>query len=204
MKKTLLLLVGLLIAGCLFAQPRYERNIFGVRGGINVSATSVEVAGVSKDLDSRVGFHVGISDQILLSRHLPLYIETGLSFSQLGGKFEGAVDRPLYLQIPLLINYHFNIGDKVRLIPFGGTYFGVGIAGQSESATGEKKDCFGDDALQDRFDVGVRLGFGVEWRRIFFGVNYDLGCYNILNEDIAGGAAEANNNCFSVSIGYNF
>ena len=200
MKKSLLLVFALLMVSGAFAQ-RYERNILSVRGGMNIASQTLKEDGVSLDLDSRVGFHVGVSDQILLTKSMPLYLETGLYFSQMGAKYDGAVDRPMYLQIPVLVNYHFNIKNKVELIPYAGLAWGIGICGKAESDEGLKVDYFGNDVVK-RCDLGVRLGVGVEWHKIYFGLGYDIGCMNILkaNEDLV----KAHNNCFSLTVGYHF
>ena len=49
---------------------------------------------------------------------------------------------------------------------------------------------------------GVRLGAGVVWKKIYFGLNYDFGCLNMLKD--AGDDGALRNNCFSISAGYNF
>lgn len=71
---------------------------------------------------------VAVVDQILLCNRLPFYLETGLAFSSRGGKVDGASFRPSYLQIPVLVNYHFNIKDIVTIQPFAGLYYGSASA----------------------------------------------------------------------------
>ena len=71
-----------------------------------------------------------MTDQFLLCNKLPFYLETGLAFSSRGGKVDGVSFRPSYLQIPVLVNYHFNIKDIVTIQPFAGLYYGLGIGGK--------------------------------------------------------------------------
>ena len=173
MKKVLLIMAAILLANAVSAQ-NYEKNILGVRAGVNVSTCDISAGGASISTDSRASFHVAVTDQILLCNKLPFYLETGLAFSSRGGKVDGVSFRPSYLQIPVLVNYHFNIKNIVTIQPFAGLYYGL----------------------------GVRLGAGVVWKRIYFGLGYDIGCLNLVKE--SDGEGTMRNNCFTISVGYNF
>ena len=200
MKKIFLALTIMLLANAASAQ-NHEKNILGVRAGLNLSSYSISAGGASISTDSRAAFHVAVVDQILLCNRLPFYLETGLAFSSRDGKVDGASFRPSYLQIPVLVNYHFNIKDIVTIQPFAGLYYGFGIGGKMK-AGGEKGDIFGDEGGLKRSDLGVRLGAGVVWNRIYFGLGYDIGCLNLVKE--SNGEGTLRNNCFSISVGYNF
>lgn len=106
MKKVLLIVAAILLANAVSAQ-NYEKNILGVRAGLNLSSYSISAGGASISTDSRASFHVAVTDQILLCNKLPFYLETGLAFSSRGGKVDGVSFRPSYLQIPVLVNYHY-------------------------------------------------------------------------------------------------
>lgn len=209
MKKAIFLLAALLLTGAAQAQ-RHEKNILGVRAGLNVSHLTDKVSGDLRVLtDPRVAYHVAVTDQILLSRGVPFYLETGLAFTSLGGDTGKEVARPLYLQVPLLINYHFDFGD-LTFQPFAGLYYGFGVGGDLKydddwvgNPFKEKEDYFGSDSNIGRSDLGVRLGVGLVFKRFFLGVHYDLGCLNILKSDAANGET-IRNNTLSISVGYNF
>lgn len=95
-----------------------------------------------------------------------------------------------YLQVPILLNYKFNLGS-VSLIPQVGPYFGIGIAGKTKSeitvleeTNEEESDSFGDENGQlKRFDFGFRfagcLGLSDNAK---ISIGYDLGCVD-LDED---------------------
>ena len=168
---------------------------------LNLSSYSISAGGASISTDSRASFHVAVTDQILLCNKLPFYLETGLAFSSRGGKVDGVSFRPSYLQIPVLVNYHFNIKDIVTIQPFAGLYYGLGIGGKVKVGD-EKGDIFGDEGGLKRSDLGVRLGAGVVWKRIYFGLGYDIGCLNLVKE--SDGEGTMRNNCFTISVGYNF
>ena len=78
---------------------------------------------------------------------------------------------------------------------------GLGIGGKVKVGD-EKGDIFGDEGGLKRSDLGVRLGAGVVWKRIYFGLGYDIGCLNLVKE--SDGEGTMRNNCFTISVGYNF
>ena len=65
MKKVLLIVAAILLANAVSAQ-NYEKNILGVRAGLNLSSYSISAGGASISTDSRASFHVAVTDQILL------------------------------------------------------------------------------------------------------------------------------------------
>jgi len=69
MKKVLLIVAAILLANAVSAQ-NYEKNILGVRAGLNLSSYSISAGGASISTDSRASFHVAVTDQILLCNKL--------------------------------------------------------------------------------------------------------------------------------------
>lgn len=213
---TLLLLVLLLTGSARAQQP--EKNILGVRAGLNVSKLTVSVEDMRISTGWRTGFHFAVSDQVLLTRRLPLYLETGVDFSSRGGKIAlaqygevyQATPRPFYLQVPLLFNYHFNIRNLLTIQPFAGIYGGVGLRGRMEFDDLGKEELFGDRGMLYRLDFGVRAGVGFVVKRIYLGISYDIGCMNqfkngsFFSYESRTRAIEIHNDCLSVMIGYNF
>ena len=83
MKKLFLVVIALLMVNSLSAQE-WQKNIFGVRAGLNVSSFSTSY---DEDLDVRTAFHVGFNYERLLAKNLPLYLETGLQLSAKGTQY---------------------------------------------------------------------------------------------------------------------
>lgn len=208
MKRYAFILLVLLSAGAVRAQ-RYEKNILGVRAGVNVSTCDISIEDVRINTGSRAGFHFAVTDQILLHRSLPLYLETGIGFSSRGGRAAAEIYgdiynmtmRPFYMQAPLLVNYHFHIRDLLTIQPFAGIYGGVGIRGAMKTEYGNE-DMFSAPGFLSRMDFGVRAGAGFVIRRIYLGISYDIGCLNLVKE--SDGEGTMRNNCFTISVGYNF
>jgi len=216
MKRYAFILLVLLSAGAVRAQ-RYEKNILGVRAGVNVSTCDISIEDVRINTGSRAGFHFAVTDQILLHRSLPLYLETGIGFSSRGGRAAAEIYgdiynmtmRPFYMQAPLLVNYHFHIRDLLTIQPFAGIYGGVGIRGAMKTEYGNE-DMFSAPGFLSRMDFGVRAGAGFVIRRIYLGISYDIGCRDLFRGGEFFGyalqpeSAEIRNNCLTVNIGYNF
>ena len=204
MKRYAFILLVLLSAGAVRAQ-RYEKNILGVRAGVNVSTCAISIEDVRINTGSRAGFHFAVTDQILLHRSLPLYLETGIGFSSRGGRAAAEI----YMQVPLLVNYHFHIRDLLTIQPFAGIYGGVGIRGAMKTEYGNE-DMFSAPGFLSRMDFGVRAGAGFVIRRIYLGISYDIGCRDLFRGGEFFGyalqpeSAEIRNNCLTVTIGYNF
>ena len=207
-----------MMAGSATAQD-YEKNIYGVRAGLNVANISVD--GYSPN--SKVGFNVSGVYQRLLTSSMPFYLETGLSFSQKGCKVGSEVGdikvNSMYLQIPVMVNYKFNIKDVVTLYPSVGFYYGMGLGGKIKGE-GYKVDTFGKEGALKRSDFGMRISGTVEWKKFSFGLGYEFGFINVGNnvnlgdvdfddedmgfdgEDYATPKVKTGN--FFISIGYNF
>lgn len=208
MKKLLLALAGIaFVAGSAVAQD-YEKNIFGVRAGMNVANMSAQ--GLSAN--SKIGFHVAGVYQRLLSSSMPLYLETGLQFTQKGCKFDYANEEDsssmklnaLYLEIPVMVNYKFRIKDVATVYPSVGVYYAFGLGGKYKN--GESFDSFGDKGCLKRSDFGMRISGTVDWHRFSFGLGYEFGFSNVGKDAEAMetmGAKIKTNNLF-ISVGYNF
>lgn len=205
MKKLLLILaVAVMAAGSAMAQ-NYEKNIFGVRAGLNVSNVSVDYITPK----SKAGFHVAGVYQRLLAESLPLYLETGLQISQKGCKLGGGKFNAAYLEIPVMVNYKFNIGDIVTLYPSAGLYYAFGVSGKEVykyDGEKEKYDLFGNEGSIKRSDFGVRFSGTVDWQRYSFSLGYELGSFNVAKsgEDAEFDGASIKTGNFFISVGYNF
>lgn len=215
MKKIVLCLFALV--ACLSVSAQNGRA-FGVRAGLNVTNLHLSESGVSMSLTSRASFHAGFAYQQPLMRLLPLYFETGLYVTGRGASisadefgFDSSAKlkfNMLYLQVPALVSWHFNL-RSVSIQPAVGVYYGFGMHGKAKAA-GEKVELFksvdlGEGAEQGaafkRSDLGLRFGLGVAVKHYFVGAGYDLGLLNIAKESDGG---KIRNGSFYISLGYNF
>lgn len=219
MKKLFLFVFA--VAACLTAYG--QGRVLGVRAGLNVTNIDLTSGGHTYSFDSRASYHVGFAYQQPLLRALPLYLETGLYLTGRGGSVDvadfgfdfdeelsGKVKfNMLYLQVPVLISWHFNI-KSVSIQPLAGVFYGFGVHGKAKYR-GEKVNVFkstdlGDGAEEEgafkRSDLGLRFGANVTFRKHYnVSLGYDLGLLNILKDadDVKG-----KNGSFYLSLGYNF
>ena len=207
MKRAFLILFAVLLAGAVRAQ-RCEKNLLGIRAGIETSYIRASGEYVHGTTDPRLGFRLGVTDQVLLWRGLPLYVETGVHFSSRGGRFDGVSFRPMYLQVPLLATWRFRLGERISIRPFAGVCYGVGIGGKARMPEGWG-DLFGETGFLRRSDLGIRTGAEVSYRRICLSAGFDVGCSSLLRPEgqtplLPAGIARLQSRSFTLCIGYDF
>ena len=191
-------------------RSRYSRTTteryYGLRLGLNIATVNSDVIDV--DLDSRSGLMVGGVYGIQLANSTPLWLELGLLYSEKGGKRyrEGAeiTTRLAYLQAPIVIKYSFDVLDDLYVQPFLGGYLAYGVGGKTKnygSVTNniqrESHSSFNDFR---RFDGGLRVGCGAEYKMLYAEIGFDFGLANIIKDDFA---TARNQNLF-MAIGVNF
>lgn len=217
----------------------YERNIFGIRAGVNVSTVHMKTSGADyfNNVKSRAGFTGGFSYQGLLMRTAPLYIETGLYYSMKGFKAkeherDGAIDygvweqkaNPSYLQVPLMLNYQFQVGRNATIQPAVGVYYAIGLGGKLKSKYDNGEDQWEDhyylfkktnvneegsgvsheqEKIMKRSDFGMRFQLGATIGRFYMAAGYDLGLINVLKEKgVYADKMQTRN--FNFVVGWNF
>ncbi|MEG1700276.1 MAG: porin family protein [Alistipes sp.] len=211
------LCITLLCLVCVCSVAAQEKHIFGLRAGLNVANLTMKMDDVSQTADSRTSFHVGGSYQYGFSQKLPFYLETGLYLSSRGSKNkeDGETTKLslLYLQVPVLLSYHINIGKTVNIQPYAGVYYGYGISGKAKiksDGVSTSHSVFKDvtvdghtvDQILKRSDLGLRFGAGVGFLKHYYaGLGYDLGLTNI---NATSDDDKVSNGCFYISVGYTF
>jgi len=192
-----------------------ESVSFGIRAGVNFSNMRASASSLSLNLGSRTGFHVGVIADIPVVESF--YIQPGLYLQEKGfkaGEWFGSeltgVDvkaAPLYLEVPILASFRFNVSRDVKIQANVGPYLAYGVGGKikgSEGVVSVETDVFSDEGGVKRFDGGLSFGAGVQiLHNYYIGFAYELGLVNIIDDDEAGGASLKNTN-WMISLGYNF
>jgi len=90
-----------------------------------------------------------------------------------------------YLQVPVYLQYRWNVYEETNVLFQAGPYAGVGLfgrqsfnrKGKSQDLTdSQKKITFGNgNDIQNSFDYGVGAGVGIELYRFQLMLNYDFG-----------------------------
>ena len=206
-KKRLLILLGI-FSLCAVSAQEHPKNIVGVRAGYAASwATSMGVATSVKH-----GYMVGVSDEVLLSRKVPFYFETGLNFIAKGYRINGHDDSSTafnYLQLPVGIDYHIRTGKHVTVEPAAGFYYALGLGGKRE--IGDEAVKVFSDGSTSRHDFGFSCGVSASIYRFHLGIAYETGLLNIDKSDKVYGDSspmlgykKLKNNCVIIKVGVNF
>jgi opacity protein-like surface antigen len=111
------------------------------------------------------GFQLGVGMDYGFSENWSL--QSGLMISSKGYKVKDyAKVRPIYLDIPILAAYKFNISDNTKFVINAGPYLAFGLGGKCKFDEGGDYKLFkgedGEDAKYSRFDLGIQYGIGLE------------------------------------------
>ncbi len=196
MKKILLCLLALAAGLTAFGQ---NESSFGVRAGLNVANLHLSAGGPERVAGLARLLSCGLCLSAARAAGASLYFETGLYLSGRGasvtaGDLDLGVEgkakfNMLYLQVPAVVSWHFNI-KSVSIQPAAGVYYGFGIHGKLKGDAA-KVDLFKEISVPvedgsvegqmfKRSDFGLRFGVGVTVMKHYYaGVGYDLGLLNI-------------------------
>lgn len=220
MKKVLFFVAAVMLLGSASAQG-LQKNIFGVRAGANISNLSINFD--EMNMDFKPSFNAGVSYERLLLSSTPLYLETGLYYTNKGAKQgawedeDGLYQFSLnYLEVPVMVNYKFHLGNNFALYPSAGLYYAFGVGGSEQEKYKEideegtyieisKYNVFGADRMLKRSDFGYRVSVSAMWKNIVLTAGYEGSILNTWQDsgDENLSLKMRNSNIF-ISLGYNF
>lgn len=207
MKKILLSLFTVLFAAPSFAQYSsggfsldQSSLYYGIRLGMNIAT----LTGDAGDLGSKVGLNFGATVGLRASDTTPIFLESGLYYTGSGAKKDKNSISLNYLELPLLIKYGIQATDDIALLPFIGPTFRFGLFGGTAKVNGEKHDSFGDGRYK-RADMGIKLGCGAEYNKLYLELGYQFGITNIADWEIEHNEdASVHNGALFINLGVNF
>lgn len=213
MKKNIL---AVLLALC--SVMGYAQLSFNVKAGLNLSSY---IGDHSDNAKFKPGARIGVGMEYQFTDMVSL--QPSLFFSQKGVKYSEGFDaeivkgdadlkiNQLYMELPVNVQFRFNIADNTNLVFATGPYLACGVGGKAKfdgeaSFVGiahvsgkDKIDTFGNDGLDyNRFDAGWNFGLGVEFGRVLVGFDTQLGFCDVYDGD-----APHNVN-LAFSLGYKF
>lgn len=155
MKKFLMTAVLGMFALAGFSQVKWDAKV-----GMNFSNMTK-----FDDTKALPGFNLGVGMDYGFSENWSL--QSGLMISSKGYKVKDyAKVRPIYLDIPILAAYKFNISDNTKFVINAGPYLAFGLGGKCKFDEGGDYKLFkgedGEDAEYSRFDLGIQYGIGLE------------------------------------------
>lgn len=199
MKKFLMTAVLGMFALAGFSQVKWDARV-----GMNFS--NVTKADNTKALP---GFQLGVGMDYGFSENWSL--QSGLMISSKGYKFdykdeyynESYKARPIYLDIPILAAYKFNISDNTKFVINAGPYLAFGLGGKYNYDEGEDPKIFKDyedEKGWKRFDLGIQYGIGLELSDRYL---INLTGQNGFISPVDGGD-DPKNMTFTIGVGYRF
>lgn len=185
----------------------YRFNSNDIYYGLRLGAAISTVNSDDPRLDggnAKTGLNVGVVAGYQLSPVSPIYLETGLYYTEKGGKgtYEGKkfTYNLNYLELPLLLKYAAPFADRGTIQPFLGGYLACGIAGKVKDYGNRQAFSSFDDDYFNRFDGGLRIGCGVQYDIIYAEAAYELGLANICHDTFD----VSHNSGFYLNCGVNF
>lgn len=190
MKKFLMTAVLGMFALAGFSQVKWDAKF-----GMNFSnMTKIDESKALPGFTLGVGMDYGFNENWSL--------QSGLMISSKGFKFkEGDWKdkyRPIYLDIPILAAYKFNISDNTKFVINAGPYLAIGLGGKNKETDAEDIKLFDKDGYDwDRFDLGLQYGVGLELN--------DRYLINLTGQNgFISPANDPKNMTFTIGVGYRF
>ena len=206
MKKIFAAIVAMMLAVpsmAQFASGGFELDKNNIYYGARMGLTLGTMSGDNDYSSMKAGLTLGGVVGLRVSQSTPVFLESGLYYTQRGGKEDDVKMTIKYLEIPLLIKYGIKATDEIALMPFIGPYFSYGIGGRvkgdiSEGGFNLKLDEDSFDFV-NHGDMGLKLGCGFEYNMLYVEVGYQFGIANIAKED-----GTVHSNALIANFGINF
>lgn len=188
------------------AFPRHGNTYYGFRIGMGVATVSSDAPALDAN-NAKTGLNVGFVAGTQITPAAPIFLESGLSYIEKGGKSDYQGNRFTYalnyLELPLLLKYKYHAAPQVTIEPFVGGYLAVGVGGKIKDY-GDRKaySSFDGDTPSSfrRFDGGLKVGCGVGFEMLYLGLSYDIGLANVGHYDFE----DTRTGCLNLEVGVNF
>ncbi len=151
----------------------------------------------------RTGLNVGLATGFALSHRTPLFFETGIYYTQKGGKQGNLANFNLdYIEVPLTFKYMIMPDRDFSIQPFVGGYLAGGVNGKIKDYNDRiSYSVFGDGKHDfQRFDGGLKVGCGISYSMLYAELAYEYGLSDISNDNFD----STHNSSFMLNVGINF
>ncbi len=204
MRKILLCTVLIFLSVAVFSQGLYYGPQVGFSGTTIIEKNELSPV-AEKSL--KIGYNLGVAAEFEIMSFL--YVGTALTFFQKGDRikddFGTNKTRIGYVDIPLMVGYKMPIGN-VSVSGTIGPYTSIAVAGRwvyhpddgDEDHTYSSPMEFGEMSYYKRFDTGLTIGAGVDYKNYQIKANYSRGFVDISRSDFA----TANNSVLNIALTY--
>ena len=202
MKKILVAIMAVLFAAPSFAQyssggfSLNESTVYyGLRLGLNIAGISADDP---FDMDSKTGMNLAGVVGLRLSETTPVFLESGLYYTERGAKKDKDKVGLTYFEFPVLIKYGIQATDDIAVLPYIGPYFSYGFAGKHKI----KSANYNESSYKtfNHWDMGFKVGCGAEYNKLYAELGYQFGVANIAKDD----DWDAHGHAFYINVGVNF
>jgi len=210
MKKLFTAIVAILMAAPTFAQ--YSSGGFSLEKenlyyGARIGLTSAGIGG-DEGIGSKVGMTLGGVIGLRVSSTTPVFLESGLYYTERGGKKDKLTTSLNYFEIPILIKYGIKATDEIAILPFVGPYFSYAISGRTKMKGDEDWSSFNETHEYNgktyggykHADMGFKLGCGAEYNKLYLELGYQFGVADISSYE----ALTKHGHAFFMNFGINF
>ena len=204
MKKILVSIVAALMAVPSFAQfssGGFELDkqslYYGVRFGGTVASINGDIS-----IGSKVGMTLAGVIGLRVSSTTPLFLESGLYYTQRGAKNSDYNIVHNNLEFPILIKYGIQASDNIAVLPFFGPFFAYGVSTDESLKT---EYALTHDIRVNRNNMGFKIGCGAEYNKLYAEIGYQFGVTNIIDDEYEFGRDKSSrNNALFFNVGVNF
>jgi hypothetical protein len=219
MKKIFTAIVAMMLAAPSFAQYSsggFELDKDNIYYGIRLGMTAANLSGDTEsprlESGSKVGMTLAGVVGLRVSESTPLFLESGLYYTERGAKNIGYSN----LEIPLLIKYGIKATDDIAVLPFVGPYFSRACWGKTKqyqytldnnlkpTNEVEKVGTFDEKKAAtgglNRLNMGFKIGCAAEYNKLYLELGYQIGVSNIAKDD----KKTIHSNAFFANFGVNF
>jgi len=198
----------LLVLGAVSVASAQEPVAFGVKAGVTFSNVSISASGVTLSPSRRTGLSAGafaivpLSTKNLVIQPEALVTMKGAEISESGAK---AVEKYVYLDVPVLVRYNFNTASATKPFVFAGPVVSLLISAKDEFSYGgsSSEDDIKSDMKSSEFSLA--LGGGVEFGKLLVDARYVAGLTNIMSDKALDGIdGTLKNKAFIISLGMKF
>lgn len=198
MKKLLVAIVGLFCSVASFAQYSsggFELDKESLYYGFRFGGTLASISG-DRSIGTKVGLTLGGVVGLRLSSSSPVFLESGLYYTQRGAENDSYKITHDNLEIPVLVKYGFMATENIAILPYIGPYFAYAVSSE------KKNKIETADVLHRlyRNNMGFKVGCGAEYNKLYLELGYQFGVTNIWDSDDITG----HNNAWYMNLGVNF
>lgn len=189
---------ALLVAGFVSAQATFGVNYIGVK---ETNKVTLPIVGTTTTNHNLSGFAITFDDNINIAGGLNF--APGASLAYANRKYDSGKGTDFDINVPLLLNYGFDIADGLKLSVFAGPEINFGLVSKWKSDNGNTEiDYYDDDNYKaKRLGLGVQFGAWLDINDLIrLRGGYNMGLTNMTGLD----NCDFKSNYYYVGVAYIF